>query len=489
MSTNQITPSPDGDKGDKGKEDEQIAIFLVPHEPKYKFEIPNREESELMVDVRQDLVVSGGLGYAIFANSMNERSLVEVDGKKPNCLAVVKADNDLGSFTLGINFDVYKRLSHPARRELLKEQMLRIPYGHFSERATQLVGRYGKEIVERAGQIVLSQIINPAILAEEGVVLPVPEMWEFPRGLTMEEYCELLSDEGGGNMPMPVQMVVIDKVTNNATVIGGKVSDEQLKDLLEQLTDENGLTKIDSMPTQNESKGDLDSAVRNFVNRVDKSLKNHHTSLKQQGFMSGDASQYIESLFREAKVNWAIQLHGLHGRHISTKRVISKRRPSRRTRPMTLPNGKLYSPYKGRKHDRSVIALVIIDTSGSMQATELRCIDSELKSIKNKGAIVWTVQVDAGIAKEAEEYTGFESLTKFFGRGGTSFCPGFEYAENMTPRPDYIVYFTDGYGTAPKEPSDIDTLWVLTSTGMDVERFRENVCSWGSAVQIDVEDA
>ena len=52
------------------------------------------------------------------------------------------------------------------------------------------------------------------------------------------------------------------------------------------------------------------------------------------------------------------------------------------------------------------------------------------------------------------------------GFGGTSFVPVFEYVEKQPElEPSLLVYFTDGYGTAPAKAPPYPVLWVLTRDG------------------------
>ena len=51
------------------------------------------------------------------------------------------------------------------------------------------------------------------------------------------------------------------------------------------------------------------------------------------------------------------------------------------------------------------------------------------------------------------------------GRGGTSFSPPIEFA-NQKLNPDAIIYFTDGFAPPPKDKSRYPILWVITTNGL-----------------------
>ncbi len=469
--------------GDKQVPDDkpEIEVYILERTPRYEFEVvrPGTRPHEILVDARQALILGRDFGYAVFAGMVNNRILVSEDGKKPPTRMSVTKINASEEFTIAYNFDVMTKLSHAACVELMKMQMMRIPFGHFSNRTASLISAFGRETVERASQIIMSQLVNTALLAEEGVVLPLPEMFEFERNLTLQDYCELLIGAGMGGSPT-AGIKFSDTVSGKLIAIGGKVSDPELQELLDKMQDADGFTKLDTLEeTQHGDMDRMESSAKDLINQVKGHLEsNYNTDLKQQGWMAGSGEEFIKALFRQPKLEWTMPLRGMHGRHMSRKRRISPRRPSRRGE----------YPYKGRVHLREVSCLWWIDTSGSMGSRELRWISSELRGMKAKGCTIWVGMIDAGIAMEPMLYNGFQEIEQFFGRGGTDFRPGFDYAHDMRPRPDFLVYFTDGMGSAPSEPSEIDTLWILTSSGYTPEQFKSEVCSWGEVTKFDVDE-
>jgi len=68
------------------------------------------------------------------------------------------------------------------------------------------------------------------------------------------------------------------------------------------------------------------------------------------------------------------------------------------------------------------------------------------------------------------KYRG-KSPEKVIGRGGTAFQPVLDYAsEKMRPRPDAVIYLTDGYGEEnPRIKGSIPLLWVVTNGGRKPE--------------------
>jgi predicted metal-dependent peptidase len=258
---------------------------------------------------------------------------------------------------------------------------------------------------------------------------------------------------------------------------------------VQEVQDNRGIARMDEVAGLNDNTADkLDQQTKQLVQQVEEKLNNMGQSLKTQGNMPSEASEFIESLNRPPKVKWTRILREAFAKAKSRRREKNPTRPARRP-PIKVPGGEKYNFYKGdlvRKNQTTV--LLVVDTSGSMGAKELRCVEAEAKYMTNNGATVMIMQVDASVAHDPVEFKAFSKLNNFFGRGGTSFIPAFEAAENMRPWPSMMVYFTDGYGTAPANPPSFPVLWLLTSTGMNANDFKARVASWGDVAVVDVED-
>lgn len=127
-------------------------------------------------------------------------------------------------------------------------------------------------------------------------------------------------------------------------------------------------------------------------------------------------------------------------------------------------------------------AVVAIDTSGSTM-DDLEEFFAELTGLLNSfGSYELTIlQCDAKIQK-IEHFSAAKTCPQkkrwaAMGGGGTSFCPVFDYVEKHPEgRPDVLVFFTDGFGSAPLHAPDYPVMWVLTHGGV-------KPCKWGAAVR------
>jgi hypothetical protein len=121
---------------------------------------------------------------------------------------------------------------------------------------------------------------------------------------------------------------------------------------------------------------------------------------------------------------------------------------------------------------------VIVDTSGSMSADDLKCALSEVQGVlRSVGASVEFCTCDAAV----QGLTTISSIAdvKLKGGGGTSMTPAFEALEKLRTRPEVVIVCTDGFigGGHPEfEPKWCRTVWTI------VGEMTERCCPWGDHV-------
>jgi predicted metal-dependent peptidase len=105
-----------------------------------------------------------------------------------------------------------------------------------------------------------------------------------------------------------------------------------------------------------------------------------------------------------------------------------------------------------------------IDTSGSMSNEDLKQALGELEDIRKKfSARVYFVDCDAELY-QSRWISPFQPLPALKGGGGTDFAPVFSHLLEKRIKPDYCVFFTDGYGNFGSDPTNqFKVLWVLTN--------------------------
>lgn len=142
--------------------------------------------------------------------------------------------------------------------------------------------------------------------------------------------------------------------------------------------------------------------------------------------------------------------------------------------------------------------VVAIDTSGSCDRNLVRKFLMKTYDILSDVTIfdgelcVYILQCDAQIQQEKvihniEEMKEYAEHMEIYGRGGTDFRPVFSRVEELREEGRLtnvrgLLYFTDGYGTYPKLPTDYKTAFVFVE--MDE---RTEVPSWAMKVYIEDE--
>ena len=149
----------------------------------------------------------------------------------------------------------------------------------------------------------------------------------------------------------------------------------------------------------------------------------------------------------------------------------SYQRPSRREGDAILPTLK----------STQVDVVVVLDTSGSINDTEMREFVSEIDAIKGQMRARLTLHAcDAKLCEHGpwvfEPWEEFSMPGNVYGRGGTRFTPPFEWLQREGRQPDLLVYFTDAEGEFPKTEPDYPVLWLV--------KGRAKV-PWGQRVQLN----
>jgi predicted metal-dependent peptidase len=125
--------------------------------------------------------------------------------------------------------------------------------------------------------------------------------------------------------------------------------------------------------------------------------------------------------------------------------------------------------------------LVVLDTSGSIKATEMQEFVTEVDAIKGQVRARITLHAcDAALSDEGpwlyEPWEEFELPKQLRGGGGTRFTPVFEWVEQQCLSPDLLVYFTDAEGEFPKLEPGYPVIWLVKGRGK---------VPWGQRIQLN----
>lgn len=178
--------------------------------------------------------------------------------------------------------------------------------------------------------------------------------------------------------------------------------------------------------------------------------------IKDWGSISGGMVEQIMAS-TQAKIDYRKALAGFRASVISSKRTLTRMRPSRRWGFEQM----------GSKYAFSTSLLIAVDTSGSISTEMLKHFFSVIvKFFKYGIEQIDVIQFDYAIQGECMSLKKAKKQNRFavHGRGGTSFQPVFDYLHEHN-RYDGLIILTDGYAEVPHK--DFSTrariLWVCES--------------------------
>lgn len=189
----------------------------------------------------------------------------------------------------------------------------------------------------------------------------------------------------------------------------------------------------------------------------------------QSGKLSAGLTRLLDHLL-QAQLPWRMLL----ARFISqtARDDYSYTRPSsRRGDPAIFPS----------LRSAQINLVVIVDSSGSIQTEELREFFAEINAIKGfVRARVLLHSCDSALAAAGpwiyEPWEDFVSVDAITGGGGTDFRPAFTWAQQLSPTPDLLVYFSDANGPFPNAAPDFPVLWLIKG---------KTPVPWGQRVQLN----
>lgn len=200
--------------------------------------------------------------------------------------------------------------------------------------------------------------------------------------------------------------------------------------------------------------------------------------VKSKGMKAGDIPGSWKDLLdfdgEESVIPWQSIVPGSIGRAFGRitqgHADYSLRRPSKRSYGIGIirPGLIAYEP----------VVAFIEDSSASMGHVQLK-----ENRVEAAGAMlqlgltdVWFLNADTKVQTKPRKIT-VQDLFKLpvTGRGGTDFCEPIEVTMRLMPRPDLVIYSTDGEGRAPEhKPRNTEFIWLLAPG-----QWTRSPCDWG----------
>lgn len=231
-----------------------------------------------------------------------------------------------------------------------------------------------------------------------------------------------------------------------------------LKDIVFEFGDGDGENIRDRrIPLPDKGNKPEDKYSQEIRDYIRKALTEAFVLSKSQGNMPGNLERLIQGLLKP-KINW---LNALKQRIRMGVTRLEKRDYSWSTPNRRFMDGEfIYPSPLGPESPKIVYA---IDTSCSMSEEDITRAVTELEEIRRKfNARIYFLDCDASV--HSSRWIGpHEPLPKLGGGGGTDFRPVFDHLNEKKIKPDYCVFFTDGYGEFGEAQKHLNVLWVLTS--------------------------
>jgi len=237
------------------------------------------------------------------------------------------------------------------------------------------------------------------------------------------------------------------------------------------------------MKSKSEQAGRSEVELKSLRRQVAEQVR--EASEKSRGTVPAGLVRWAEAELAPPRIDWRTKLSQVARTAVGFRPgAVDFRynRPSRRQSALGYGMGCPVLPALIRPVPQVAIA---VDTSGSMSAEDLRIAVEESDGIlKAIGAEVTFIACDAAVGAVKPVRSARELAESLVGGGGTDFAPVFETVERLRPRPEVIVYATDGCGPAPlAAPAGVRVIWLLV--GQYRQRPHFPAGEWGEFIDVD----
>lgn len=322
--------------------------------------------------------------------------------------------------------------------------------------------------------IAMDMAINPD-LKDGGWQLPAcgvfPAKYGFKNGLTAEDYYALLKEK------QKKGEITFKSSPNGTPVLGQSNGGEDQEPSVGGGACGGCATHSDEDEDEQQTDAEIGRSqveIEGILLKTANDIKQHAS--QGRGNMPGLFKELADFLLEPKKVDWRQTLGGilrqLSGRITSGGMDLSLKRPSKRsyTRGLLRPGLIQKLPE----------ICIIRDTSGSMGYPQLKEATSESCHVIQSVGVdtIWFFDADTK-GSVPERVTAQKLLSMpIHGRGGTDFVGPLKQASELMPRPDIIIYMTDGDGGAPsKPPAGIEVVWCIVSS-----YYNKAPAEWGHHV-------
>lgn len=347
----------------------------------------------------------------------------------------------LKDFVFPENYDLPPKRSYDEYLATLMtrfRKMLPDPDKLISEIVAQL-----KQQIEAAGGIkpgsMLSSIV-PGIGKDPGSGSEPGEEGEEQKSDGEEE------SEGDGFSPLERRLI-------NDIV---KSVGEHLSEYLEDITDT--------------AKGKhLEENARDVMRTASRDIEKNHG----RGTIPAHIQELLDVLLQPPTVSWTELFAAFIQNAQKSRPIRGMRRVSKMKAALSIfygdriPGMRRLPLFPGTERDVKFVVWFVVDTSGSMNMSEIAQGLSELQHVQKaaQDMEIHVLYVDAGVGKHYTVGPYDELDYGIVGRGGTDFEVAFKYVAEHGGHIDLMVYVTDGFAPRPTTKLPCQTIWLLTANG------------------------
>lgn len=188
-----------------------------------------------------------------------------------------------------------------------------------------------------------------------------------------------------------------------------------------------------------------------------------HTQKHGIGSCPAGLQRWADDITKPAKVPWNEKLRRLARARLSFRSGGSRATYAVKARRQAGLGYGFGSPQMTARVEQKAEVVLAIDTSGSMGKEELtRALIEAHAVMQSLGHPVRFMACDADVHENKMLRTLQDLINALKGGGSTDFRPVFEQLQTTKPKPDLLIFITDGGGYAPAHPpKGINVIWVL----------------------------
>lgn len=348
----------------------------------------------------------------------------------PNICCAVRT----GKGRIEYNPDMIGRLSDNALEETVGIEMIRLFLKHPYERRPEHCS--GSRMLAASDMAIWSNY------RFSYCVIDSPDSAGLPEGQSYEWYLAHLPanaheepDESSSDSGQGESMTGTETADASPGGISEESADTPAGEISEESSDASSGEISEESAEDRTALWEEDSAMSEMINDIVRNIKDW-------GSLAGSMAEQIVASSR-SRIDYRKILNSFRASIISTKRCLTRMRPSRRYGFQQM----------GSKFDFTTGLLIAVDTSGSISSDMLEYFFGVINRFFKYGIkTIDVIQFDWELHGDAVTLEKAVAKMDVSGRGGTSFQPAIDYAAKHGKEYDGLIFLTDGYAPEPVLP-------------------------------------